>query len=433
MPTKGGAVRSSGWYHGWNIVAAVVLSQVAANGLAINSMSLFLGQWATDLNSPISQLLLAMLPLALVASLAAPFVGTLADKYSARWLLGAGLAGVAVFCLGVSTINATWQLWALYGAVFPIALCLSTSVVANAVVSRWFVRRIGLALGLTAFGVGLAGAILPPIIAQVMPVIGWRGVWRVGGVVIGLVILPLVVWVVRDKPSERDGVLYLTGGAARRIHHGHGAGGDLRWIDIAKRRNFWLLVACFLPMLALNGGTQQNLAPIAASRGFDSQMAGILLSILSISHVVSTVLMGMASDRFGNKLPLACLSVGAAAGGMLIGFGGSLPVMIAGVILLGFSGGLWTLLAAAVGAEFGASGVGRAFGALMLFVPVNAVAPAAIAKVHEATDSYGPAMMSLAVLCLTGGALVLLMREKRGGNEIAAERGQAEQAVHPAA
>jgi MFS family permease len=433
MSRQADAARSGGWYHGWNIVAALVLSQIAANGLAINSMSLFLDKWAKDLNSPISQLLLAMLPLALVASLAAPLVGVLADKYPARWLLGIGLAGITVFCLAVSAINATWQLWVLYGAIFPISLCLCTSVTANAVVSRWFVRRVGLALGLTAFGVGLAGAILSPIIAAAMPAIGWRGVWLAGGLMIGFVVLPLVVWVVRDRPCERDGFLYLTGAETRRLHHGHGAGGDLRWLDIARRKNFWLIVACFLPMLALYGGIQQNLAPIAASHGLAPETAGLLLSIFSVSHVVSTVLMGMASDRFGNRLPLAGLSAGAAAGGILVGYGGSLPVLIAGVFLIGVSGGIWTLLPAAMGAEFGADRVGRAFGALMIFIPINAVAPSGIAKIQEATGSYGPALVGLGVICLIGGGLVLLMRERRGGSATTAEiEAAVEEAVRPA-
>jgi MFS family permease len=268
-----------------------------------------------------------------------------------------------------------------------------------------------------------------------MPVIGWRGIWWTGGLVIGLVILPLVVGVLRDKPSERDGLSYLIGGEIKRFHHGHsrGAGGDLRWIDIAKRRNFWLLVACFLPILALHGGTQHNLGPIAASRGFAPETAGLLLAIFSIAQVASTVLMGIASDRFGNKVPLAGLAAGAAVGGMLVGFGGGLPVLVAGVVLLGFSAGMWTLLPAAVAAEFGAGGVGRGFGALMLFVPINAIAPMGIAKIQEATGSYTSALMGLSAICLVGGGLVLLMRERRGGSETTAEMaGTVDEAVRPA-
>lgn len=78
----------NGWYHGWNIVAACILSTAIANGLTYNCYSLFLRDWSLEL---------------------------------------------------------------------PFALALSASIPTNALISRWFVRRLGLALGLTAFGLGLAG------------------------------------------------------------------------------------------------------------------------------------------------------------------------------------------------------------------------------------------------------------------------------------
>ena len=82
--------------------------------------------------------------------------------------------GIAVFCLLMSMVTAAWQIWVLYGCIFPVSLTLATSVTANAVVSRWFVRRLGLALGITAFGVGISGAVLPPIIAQARRLSGTR-------------------------------------------------------------------------------------------------------------------------------------------------------------------------------------------------------------------------------------------------------------------
>lgn len=435
MASTTGAARA-GWYHGWNIVAVAVLSQIAANGLAINCMSLFLHDWAHDLRAPISQLLLAMLPLATVCAVASPVIGALADKRPARWLFAAGLLGIAVFSFGISAVTQVWQVWALYGAIFPISLILCTSVTANAVVSRWFVKRRGVALGITAFGVGIAGVILPPIIAQVMPVVGWRTVWRVAGALTALIVVPLVLWVVRDRPADRDGLHYLTGAAGAAHGHpglGSASGGGLGWGDILKRRNFWLIVACFLPIVALYGGVQQNLAPIVTSHGFDAKAAGPLLSAFSLSGVVSTLLMGFFSDRFGNRLPLAALAVVTAIGGVVIGYGGAMPTLVIGAVLVGFGNGLWTLLPAAVAVEFGASGVGRAFGALMLALPLNAFAAPVIAKTQEATGSYGPALLGLGVICLIGGAAILLMREKRGGHPSAAEREAAiEEAVHPA-
>ena len=74
---------------------------------------------------------------------------------------------------------------------------------------------------------------------------------------------------------------------------------------------------------------------------------------------------------------------------------------------------MFPLLAAASAAEFGASGVGRTFGLLMMFLPVIVLAPFLVAKTRESTGSYVPGLIALTVLTLLGGAACLFMRERR--------------------
>jgi MFS family permease len=304
-----------------------------------------------------------------------------------------------------------------------LALCLSTAVVANAVISRWFVRRLGLALGLSAFGIGMAGVILPPIIASLLPTAGWRMIWRGGGVVVALLVLPLVVWAMRDRPHESEGAYYLSSDGSPRKHHGHGGGGagGLSWREVLSRRNFWLLIAIYLPMMALYGGCGQNLGPFAVAHGLDPTAGGTLLSVLSLSHVIATLVLGVLSDRFGNRLPFAGLAVIMVAGAVILAFGSGLPVLTVGCVLVGFGGGLFTLLAAAIAVEFGAEGVGRAFGLCMMFIPLTALAPFAVARTQETTGSYTPALLGLGALVAIAGFLSLLLRERRGGSSQATD------------
>jgi MFS family permease len=415
------SVRQRGWYHGWNIVAVCVLSQVAANGLTYNAYSLFLRDWSAQLHAPVSQLQLPIAAMALVAALLSPMVGVLADKFPARRLFGWGLLGIAIFYVAISAVTAPWQLVALYGLLAPLALCLSTAVTANALISRWFVRRLGLALGLSAFGIGMAGVLLPPVIAALLPTAGWRMIWRGGGLVVALLVLPLVVSVIRNRPAGDEGKYYLSGKGKPASHHAHAAAGSqLGWREVAARKNFWLLVAIYLPMMALYGGCAQNLGPYAASHGLSQQTAGVLLSILSFSHVIATLVFGLLSDRFGNRLPFAGLAVVMVIGAAIFTFGTGFPALAVGCTLVGLGGGLFTLLAAAIAVEFGAQAVGRAFGLCMLFIPVTALAPFAIAKTQESTGSYTPALMGLATLVLISGALSLLLRERRGDEQPAA-------------
>jgi MFS family permease len=129
--------------------------------------------------------------------------------------------------------------------------------------------------------------------------------------------------------------------------------------------------------------------------------------------VIAQLGLGLLSDRFGNRLPFAGLAVVTALGAVVLALGSGMPALVVGCALVGLGGGVFTLLAAAIAVEFGAAGVGRAFGLAMLFVPLTALSPFIVAKTQENTGSYAPALLGLAILVLVTGSLSLLLRERR--------------------
>jgi MFS transporter, OFA family, oxalate/formate antiporter len=407
-----------GWYHGWNIVAVCILSQAVGNGLTYNALSLFLKGWSQELHTPISRLTLTVAIMGTAAAFFSPFVGALADKYPARRLLVGGLLGMALFYVCVGSVTASWQLLVLYGVLAAPALTFCTAVVANALISRWFVRRRGLAFGLSAFGIGLAGVLLPQIINPLLPIVGWRMIWWGGGVFVAVVVVPIILVVVRNRPSEEEGRYYLTGETASAGHHGHGAGGgtQMSWREVIKRKNFWLLVGIYLPLVALSGAAVQNIVPYASSHGLSRQAGAALLSLLSAMHVIATVVLGLLSDRFGNRLPFIGLAVLMVVGALLLALGSDLPIIILGCFFIGLGSGVFTLLAAAIAVEFGAEGMGRAFGMCMMFVPVITLAPYLIARSQEETGSYTHAFIGGAIFLAMSGFLATLYRERRGSS-----------------
>ena len=169
-------------------------------------------------------------------------------------------------------------------------------------------------------------------------------------------------------------------------------------------------------MIALYGGVGQNLAPIAAAKGMSQQTAGVLLSAYSLSQVVATLLAGVLSDRFGNRLPLAGYAFATALGGVAASYATGVPMLAVGAVLAAVGGSFWPLLAAAIANEFGAEGTGRAFGLISIFIPATGLAPFAVAKSHEVTGNHAPALMAMAALLVVVGLLcAMFMRERRRG------------------
>lgn len=403
-----------GPYYGWSIVGVLIVSQMAASGLTHNALSLFVPGWSRDLNAPVSTLMLAIVAQIGVSCPLSPFVGALCDKYSPRWIFGIGLAGVALFFVAISFATEAWHIIVLYALSSPFLL-LCTTTPANALIARWFKRRLGLSLGLTAFGLGLGGVLLPPLIAVLLPEVGWRMIWRGAGLVVGLVVLPLVTIVVRYRPTEREGLHYVIGGNDGALsHHGHGTHtGDsgMGWRTVLSRRNFWLLVFIYLAVMGTGSAFHQNVAPYAASHGFGRETAALLLSTMSMSHLASTLGLGLLTDRVGARLPLIGLPLVVAAGLGLMLMADGLPAVIVAAALIGFNTGVFTPLAAAISAEFGASGFGRAFGMAMFFLPLSSPLAFALAKTSEDTGSYAPAMLGFICLLLLAAVVASLLRE----------------------
>jgi MFS family permease len=424
MVSHRGPASERGWYYGWNIVGLAILSQIAVSAMIIYGYALFLPVWSAELHAPISALQLQMLGLTSVCAFTGPVAGVLGDRYPARRLVAIGLVAILLICLAVSFATSRWQLLALYSLGAPLPLGLTTQIVLNGLIARWFVRRRGLALGLTAFGLGVAGVIFPPIVAALLPHFGWRLIWRIWALAIGVVAVPLILLLVREQPGEREGLAYLRtpdGAPPPPAGHGGGHAGSATLRQIAARPNFWLIVAAYLPMLMLSSSMMQNIAPFVTSRGFSPQIAGVMLALMAGTHLVATLVLGLLSDRFGNRGPFAGLALVAALGAVLATLGHSLPVIVAGVAMVGLIGGLFTLLSAALALEFGAASVGRAFGLALAFAPVASAATVVVARLKETTGSYTPALLSLTALTLAGGASALLIREKRGGHATPAE------------
>ncbi len=396
------------YYHGWNIVSACVLAQVAGLALTLNCFSLFLADWTREFGAPVSLLALAPTLFSACVVVISPMSGWAAERFPARWVFAIALAGLVLFHALMGFVTHAWQLIALYVTLLPFAIPFSASVPSQSLVSRWFVRRIGLAIGLTAFGLALAGAIFPPIIQALLPLMGWRKVWWLFAAAIAVICIPVALLVMRDQPTEAEGAHYVGSG-----QEPLGAS-TLTAAQVFRRRNFWILIGVFTPVQLASMGISINLAPIVTSHGFTTGTAAAMISLSSVAALIAKLAVGAMSDRMGNRIPLVLVALLGAAGTLLLAFqSGSLPMLLTATAISGFSSGVWTLLASATNAEFGAKDFGRAFGIVCAFTPIGALAPPIVARLNELSGNYVAGLRGLGLLCLLAAIAALFLKERR--------------------
>ncbi len=415
MTAVGAAARGPRYYHGWNIVGACIIAQLAALGVTLNCFSLFLPGWTAEFHTPASALALGVTIFSFGCAIFAVPAGLAVDRFPIRWVMGLGLAGIALFHLVVGFAGSGLQIILAYSVLLAVAVTFSSGIPSQGVVARWFVRRRGAAMGLCAFGLAMAGVIFPPIITWLLPLVGWRATWWLFGGLIGLVLLPIVVVMLRDRPTAEEGADYMTRAAEAP------QATQITVREVFARPNFWAIVVVFLAVQFISSMASINMAPVAFSRGVSLQTAGLLLSVFSVAALVGKLSSGLLADYMGNRIPFAVVAALAAGGVVALAFAHSLPMFVVVMVLIGLSQGHWTLLASATAEEFGAGAFGRVYGVICAFSPIGSIAPPIVAWVFERSGDYVAPLLVLAAVSLAGGAVALIgLRERRDAAAVVA-------------
>src|SRR6185437_12227896 len=134
-------------------------------------------------------------------ALSCPIVGWLIDRFGTRRVM---VPGVLLFALAVASFGLMQpKPLVLIYATFCIAGFISgvqTPIPYAAVITHWFDRERGIALGVATAGVGLGVALIPQLAALLIRHFGWRDAYfGLGIAVVILAWLPVAIFV-RDPP-----------------------------------------------------------------------------------------------------------------------------------------------------------------------------------------------------------------------------------------
>ena len=213
-------------FYGWwvTIGCSLVVFGVAGGQF---SFGVFLTPMTQDFGWSRSTLSTAFGVTYLISGLLRPLAGYLADRYSPKWVALTGVLVMGWMMALIPRVDTLWQLYVLF-AIMSFGVTLGTGPILTKIVSQWFVVRRGLTLGLVS-GAGSFGAmILVPATSSIVVLLSWREAYLFLGVFLLLVILPIGVLLIRNRPEDKGLAAYgsgdnLSAGAGRR------RGGDVNF------------------------------------------------------------------------------------------------------------------------------------------------------------------------------------------------------------
>jgi predicted MFS family arabinose efflux permease len=220
----------------------------------------------------------------MVVSACATFIaGRLADRLSARALLGAGtvLGGIGIGLM--SLVSAPWHAMVLYGLVFAIGNGAASLTTVGVMVTRAAPQRAGLANAAAISGQSFGQLVMIAALAAVLVQIGWRSVflWLAAA---HLLLLPLFM-------------LALPGRTQQHPAHASPAGASLR--SAARTRQFWLLLAIYAICGLDDFFVGTHVVAFAQDRGMEALFAGNLLALMGLTALIGVLAAGAISDRVG--------------------------------------------------------------------------------------------------------------------------------------
>ena len=330
--------------------------------------------------------------------------GWIVDRFGPRRLMLAGIlmAGLALVGLSVARTMPLFYFFYLFNA---LGYVCGGPLPNQVLLSRWFDRARGKAMGVAYLGIGFGGAAAPLVADWLTTRVGWPSALRLLGVLMIAIALPAAFFV-RESPGGHSGPV------SRRQSAPIG--------PVLRTRAFYLLAIGSMCSIAAVGGTMQNLKLfLSLDVRLPQGEIARLLSLVLVVSLAGRVLMGWLADRFPKKHVMLGIYLAVASGIPLLFLASSRVAMYLFAAIFGIGlGGDYMIIPLMAAELFGVAMLGRVMGIVLTADGVaEATAPLLVAATRDATRSYATGFALLIGFAAAGAVAVVLLPRSHGGTE----------------
>lgn len=408
-------------FYGYWIVVATFFCLFIQSGCAFFAFSLFVKPLQAEFGWGRGGIMLGFTIFILVGGLAAPYIGRLVDRYAARNVIaiGAFIAGLGFALL--SRLNSIWYFYLCY-AVIGVGMAAVGHISATAVVSNWFKKWRGTAIGIMSGGMGAGGFAIAPLIGGwTIPNLGWKVSYFVLALVTWLVI-PLSLLVIKTKPADMG--LYPDGRQDSEVE----VTASLPTTENISPRmafttsSFWLIAFTFLAFGFSRDGILQSQVPYLVDVGFSPAMGATVFGVVGLWSLMGKPCFGWLCDRINAKYACA-IGLGFELVGIIILMSvqpaSPMSLIWLYTIIMGLGIGCWVpTMSMLISTNFGLTAYGVIFGIISLVQSAGcATGPLMAGYMYDTMSSYRWAFIILLASCVVAiPAILAVHRPKPPGS-----------------
>ena len=419
-------------FYGWVILAASILGSVASIPGQTIGVSVFTEHLMAATGLSRLQLANAYLFGTLTSGCLLPIAGKLLDRFGSRQVAVLAAVGLGL-TLGYLTVcdrlSQSISLWLAIDNTIVAAILLvlgfvslrffgqgTLTMTSRTMLGKWFDRRRGQVSGIQGIFVAFGFAIAPDIFSGAIATFGWREVWRMLAVIVGIGVSSTAWLLFRDNPEicglKMDGDRSIDLAAIQKeptdIKETVNGLWGLTRREALRTLAFWAASLAFASQALSITGITFNIVSIGAEMGFsESDIVDIFVPNAVVSTAVGFVV-GLLCDRLRLQFIFMFMMVAQAAGIAAIANLDMAGMWWLAIIGLGISGGCFgTLTAVVLPKFFGRAHLGAIAGVqMMIIVIASAVGPSLLASSKAITGSY---VAGLYACCLFAPVVIGLM------------------------
>ena len=386
----------------FQVAATGFLSLFSLVGIMFYGLPFFYDFWVTDFEWTRAQVTSGN---ALAKIIVGPLFGFLAgwiiDRFGPRRLMLSGIVMGGVALIGLSSMNSLWQFYLFY--LFNALGYMCGGPLPNQVlVSRWFTRSRGKAMGIIYLGIGIGGMLVPQIARSLTASFGWRDALMILGLLMVAVAFPMA-WFVKEHPENTTVQLKQ---AESKIQFG----------DILKTWPFYLLAIGSMCSIGAVAGTTQNIKLfLGIDLKYSQENAANVMSIILGASIVGRLLMGWLADRIQKKYVMILIYSLVALSIPLLYLSETPGIIYLFAFIFGVAlGGDYMIIPLMAAELFGVKVMGRIMGLIITVDGLaEALAPMLAAYLRDRTGSYANGFAALIVLAVIGTVAVAMLPSKK--------------------
>jgi MFS family permease len=373
---------------GWR-QAGICFLLLMASGMIASTYSLVAVPLAREFQPSRAVLMLTMTVYAAVSAVLMPLVGNLMDRMSVKPLMVLGGLCLAAGYAAISLATSFAQVLVAFGLLIAPANVLIGPLAVTVLLSRWFVRLRGRAMGIAIAGIAAGGFVFPMIIQGLLDANDWRRALQLLALILLVWTVPAALLVV-GSPAERG---LNPDGAARPADPAHSRADQAPipvW-RILSDPAFWMIAATVSIVTAGMKGMITNLAPLAIDNGVGASAAATLVSVYAGCGFIAKLGFAALADRVGPRSLMFAALAGFGLGiALLTQAHAGYAAIALGVACIGLFGGLMVPIESLIAPRvFGQRAVGRAMGLLSGTILIALLAtPPLFGFIFDATGSY---------------------------------------------